>query len=73
MEILTQEERTAIINQFVKNLEYTKYNLYVSLIAERAVDQPNQNNIDSFNSQLNDVNKKISALNAELAKVESGA
>lgn len=69
-EILTVDEKSNIISQFVKNLAYSKYNIEVSLIAENAVSIKNQNNIDSFTLQLQEITDKITALEAELAELE---
>lgn len=63
--MLSNEEKVSIIDQHTRNIEYSKYNLEVSLIEENAVTEPNQEAIDSLNSQLADLNVKLSALDAE--------
>lgn len=69
-EILTNDEKSHIISQFIKNLAYNRYNIEVSLIAENAVTISNQNNIDSFTLQLQEIDEKIAALEAELSSIE---
>lgn len=69
MTMLSNEEKIVIINQHRKNLEYSKYNLDISLIEENAVDSPSQEAIVSLNNQIDDLNSKISALDAELASL----
>jgi hypothetical protein len=64
------EEKVHMINNFIKNLSYGRYNIELSLIAENAVDSPNQNNIDSFTVQLLEIDDKIQALQSELTKLE---
>lgn len=63
--MLTNEEKIAIIDQHKRTVEYSKYNLQVSIIEENAVDVPNTDTIDSLNSQIAELDKKIAALNAE--------
>ena len=69
-EVLSVEDKSHIIRQFIRNLAYSRYNIEVSLIAESAVSNPNQNNIDSFTIQLEEIDEKISALEAELTTIE---
>ena len=65
MTTLSNEEKISIIDQHIKNLEYNKYNLEVSLVEENAVANPEATNISSLNSQIAVLNSKISALQAE--------
>lgn len=66
MTTLTNEDKISIINQHKKNVEYSKYNLEVSIIAENAVTSPDQEAIASLNEKISDLNKKITALNSEI-------
>ena len=68
--ILTNQEKAEIINQRLKNLEYSKFHFEINLIEESAVPEPKASMIDDLNSQLDQTNLKISAVLAELAKVE---
>ena len=69
MTMLTNEDKISIINQHKRNIEYSKYNLQVSLIEENAVTSPDQDAIDSLNDKIVEVNKKITALDAEIASL----
>ena len=68
---LTNEEKVSIITQHIRNLEFNKYNLNVSLIEEQALAIPNQATIDSVNLQISEANTKITALNAEIASLQA--
>ena len=50
--ILTNEEKAAIVNQHIKNLEYSIYNLDISVIEEEAVSTPDSNKISALNSDI---------------------
>jgi hypothetical protein len=63
---LTNEEKAAIVNQHIKNLEYNIYNLQVSLVEENAVSTPDAAKVSSLNSQISEANTKKTALLAEL-------
>ena len=68
---LTNEEKVSVINQHIRNLEFNKYNLNVSLIEENAMAIPNQATVDSINLQISEANAKITALNAEIASLQA--
>jgi hypothetical protein len=65
--ILTNEEKAGIINQHLKNLEYSLFNIEISLIEEKAVSS--SESLESLESQFKELNLKKSALLAELEKV----
>jgi hypothetical protein len=65
--VLTNEEKAGIINQHIKNLEYSLFNIEMSLIEERAI--KSSDSLESLESQFNELNLKKTALLAELAKV----
>lgn len=64
--VLTNEEKTAIIEQHLRTLEYSKYNTTISLMEENAVSSPSTSTLSTLNEQLTTVNAKISALATEL-------
>lgn len=66
MTTLSNEEKISIINQHKKNVEYSKYNLQISLIEENAVTSPDQDAVDSLNDKIAEIDKKITALDAEI-------
>lgn len=63
--MLTNEEKIAIIDQHKRTVEYSKYNLQVSILEENAVDTPNADTVDSLNNQIAELDKKLAALDAE--------
>lgn len=65
--ILTNEEKAAIVNQHIKNIEYSIYNLEISVIEEESVSTPDSNKISALNSDITELNLKKAALTAELA------
>jgi hypothetical protein len=68
-EYVSLEEKKHMIGNFIKNLSYNRYNLEISLLAENAIDNPSQININSFNLQIEEIDDKILALKSELAEL----
>jgi hypothetical protein len=69
MTLLTNEEKTTIINQHIKNLEYSKFNAQISIVEENAKSEPETDVLTSLNAQLADYTSRITALTAELDKL----
>jgi|LakMenEpi03Aug12_release.lakeMendotaPanAssembly.Ray.scaffolds.fasta_scaffold2223780_1 hypothetical protein len=67
---LTNQEKADIINQRLKNLESSKFHYEINLVEELAVPEPKAETVDDLQLQLDQINLKIDALLAELAKVE---
>ena len=67
MTTLSNEEKLGILNQHIKNVEYNKYNLELSLIEENAVSPANAETISSLNAQMAAADAKIEALETEKA------
>lgn len=65
--VLTNEEKSVIISQHIKNVDYSIYNVELSLIEENAVSSPDADKILSLNNQLTDLNAQKTALSAELS------
>lgn len=65
--MLTNEEKSAIVNQHIKNVEYSIYNIELSVVAENAVSSPDAGKITSLNNELSDLTAQKTALEAELA------
>ena len=63
---LTNEEKASIVQQHLKSLEFSIYNLNLSLIELNAMTMPNQQDIDNITLQLSDVESKKAALQTEL-------
>ena len=70
MTILSKEDKISIINQHIRNAEYNKYNIQVSLIAENSVQFPNTDIVASLNTQLSEYDLKLEALQNEKASLE---
>jgi hypothetical protein len=66
---LSNEEKTSIIEQHLKNLEYSKFNLEMSLVQELAVTNPQQTVVNSLQEQLDEIITKNTKLLEELAKI----
>ena len=67
--LLSNEEKTGIINQHLKNLHYNKFNIEMSIVEENAKATPEAESLASLNSQLTDLDSRIEALDAELDKL----
>ena len=67
---LTNEEKINVVNQHLKNLEFSIFNLSLSIIEEEAAINPNSENISSLNAQVTDISAKKTALLAELEELE---
>jgi hypothetical protein len=62
---LTTAEKTEIIKQHIKTLEYAVYHAELDLIEANAVSAPDEKFISATNDRLNNLNAKIDALEAE--------
>ena len=67
--ILTNEEKAGIIEQHLKNLEYSKFNLEVSLIEETTA-PTSTSVVSALEEQLSSINLKINALKQELLQLQ---
>lgn len=67
--MLTNEDKAAIVTQHIKNVEYSIYNLELSLIEENSVTSPDADKISSLNEQLDDLTSQKAALETELSKL----
>ena len=67
--LLSNEEKTGIINQHLKNLHYNKFNIEISIVEENAKVTPEAEALTNLNTQLADFDSRIEALDAELAKL----
>ena len=66
---LTTQEKTDIINQHLRNLELSSYNLELSVLEEESKSTPEAAILTSYNSDLSDLNAKKTALLDELASL----
>lgn len=65
--ILTNEEKSGIVSQHIKNVEYSLYNLSLSLLEENSVSSPDADKVISLNNQIDDLNAQKTALESELS------
>jgi hypothetical protein len=68
---LTKEEKAQIISSHIKNLNYTKYNLEIDIVQENAKTTPSESALTNFNTQTDEVENQISALEAQLTAVNA--
>jgi len=66
---LPNAEKINIINSHQRNLEFNKYSLQINLIEENAKTSPDQDVINGYNSQILEITKQLTALNAELTSL----
>lgn len=63
---LTSEEKAAIVQQHIKNVAYSEYNVTLSLLEAQAVASPNAELVASLNKQLQESIAQKQALQDEL-------
>jgi hypothetical protein len=63
---LTNEEKKGIVEQHLKNIAFSEYNIDLSLTAEEALQNPSSANLLSLNSQKDDLQAQKDALLLEL-------
>ena len=68
---LTNDEKIQVIEQHLRNLVYSEYNIGLSIKENQSVAMPDQSSIDSLNLQLADLSAKQAALQTELAKLQA--
>jgi hypothetical protein len=66
MSDLTNEEKSVIVLQHLKNIAYSEYNAVLSLAQEQAISDPNQKNIQTLTDQLSDILAQKQVLQEEL-------
>jgi hypothetical protein len=66
MSDLTNEEKSVIVLQHLKNIAYSEYNAVLSLSQEQVISEPNQKNIQKLNDQLSDILAQKQVLQEEL-------
>jgi hypothetical protein len=68
--VLTNEDKIAIINSHITNISQNKYNSELSLIEENAKSNKEQSVIDKINQIITDYSDQITALEAEKDKLK---
>lgn len=69
MTILSNEEKLSVINQHLKNVEFSKYNAELSLIEENSVSSPDEEVISTMTARIAELNSKILALETEKSQL----
>jgi hypothetical protein len=59
---LSPEEKKQSVRAKIKNIQYAKFNIEISLRTESAVSEPNQFEIQSLNNQLTELQEKEAEL-----------
>lgn len=67
---ITNEEKITIVEQHMKNLNYNKYNLNVTLLELNALASPDQTSIDNILLQISEIDAKLSVLEQEKTSLE---
>lgn len=68
---LTSAEKLEIVNQHLKNIEYSIFNLSLSVVEEESTSTPNSETISNLNIQISQANAKKTALLAQLSELEA--
>jgi hypothetical protein len=66
---LTNAEKISIIDQHLKNLEYNRYNLQVSILELTSETNPKQESITDIQAQIDSIVAQQTALSAEIASL----
>jgi hypothetical protein len=66
---LTNEQKSDIVNQHLRSLEYSIYNIQLSVMEEESRTTPEESMLQSLNASLTDLNAKKTALLNELASI----
>ncbi len=69
--MLTKQDKIQIIESHKKNLDYTRYNLEVSLLQENARVKLNQVAIDSLQEQIDEIDAQHAVLDAEIVSINA--
>jgi hypothetical protein len=68
---LSNEEKMQMIRSHIKNIQHSKYNIELSILAENAIDVPNESLVIGYQMQLEDASDKQNALEQELLRISS--
>jgi hypothetical protein len=63
---LTAEEKIAVINSHIKNINYNKFNAELSIIEENASSSPDATKISDANANIAEAEAQIAALEAQI-------
>lgn len=63
-EYLNDEDKDSIIENHLRNLEYSLFNTEMSILAANSIDTPNTEVLANLNNEITDIRSKITALKA---------
>lgn len=63
---LTAEDKIAVINSHIKNINYNKFNAELVIIEENASAEPSTTKISDANATITESDAKIAALEAQI-------
>ena len=63
---LSNDDKRVVVEQHIKNIEYSLFNNSLSILVEEAVSAPDQNVLTTLNAEKTKLEAKKSALVAEL-------
>lgn len=63
---LTAEDKIAVINSHIKNINYNKFNAELVIIEENASTEPSATKISDANATISESNAQIAALEAQI-------
>ena len=63
---LTAEDKIAVINSHIKNINYNKFNAELVIIEENASAEPSSTKISDANATISESNAQIAALEAQI-------
>lgn len=71
MTTLTKQDKLQLINSHKRSIEYSKYGLELDIIQENAKSTINQEEISRLEDLVEDADRQLTALNAELTEVNA--
>jgi hypothetical protein len=63
---LTADEKIAVINSHIKNINYNKFNAELVVVEENATSTPSATKISDANATIAEANAQIAALEAQI-------
>lgn len=71
MTTLTKQDKIQLITSHKRSIEYSKYGLELDIIQENAKFTPNEEEVARLENLVENADRQLTALNAELAEVEA--
>lgn len=71
MTTLSKEDKLTLLNSKIRSINYSKYGLELDILQENAKSTINQEEVSRLEDLVEDADKQLTALNAELTKVNA--